>query len=368
MQRDDIDTAPRLTGKVRPPELPTTGAGKAFLLGEDEMKTGDRGLPPLPGEVPGIRRHLLGQWDEDKGFWRLADMIAPGNTPAQLYRFIDSQRDVLGGASLWWVSEAMTDVLVAAARSVPDDVLAEELLPLATRGLVVFERALSAKPSRIIEGVADIAVDAFAWGPTRIPPREGRTEAEAAVGISAYQYSPRTVQDESQQPTIDKYGLDHDGRIWMCLGRSDWPLGDALGSAPYPGTDDDQLDSYKEDRRLLCALTTLLAHGGIATQRQATVPRGERRRLERQGVKPETLQYRIVNLRTEHEPGERHADAEGATGESRYGHRWIVEGHMRLQPYGPGRSLRRLQWINPYVKGPADAPLVVRDVVHAWRK
>ena len=43
-----------------------------------------------------------------------------------------------------------------------------------------------------------------------------------------------------------------------------------------------------------------------------------------------------------------------------YHHRWIVSGHFRNQPYGPGGSLRRRQWIPPYIKGPAGAPLLNR--------
>jgi hypothetical protein len=35
----------------------------------------------------------------------------------------------------------------------------------------------------------------------------------------------------------------------------------------------------------------------------------------------------------------------------------VVRGHWRQQPYGPQRTLRRPVWINPHVKGPADAPL-----------
>ena len=44
-------------------------------------------------------------------------------------------------------------------------------------------------------------------------------------------------------------------------------------------------------------------------------------------------------------------------------HQWIVDGHWRNQPYGVGHSLRRLQWIAPFIKGPEDAPLVIKDKV-----
>lgn len=45
--------------------------------------------------------------------------------------------------------------------------------------------------------------------------------------------------------------------------------------------------------------------------------------------------------------------------------RWIVRGHWRNQPCGPGRSRRRHVWISPYVKGNPDAPMV-QGVQKLW--
>lgn len=50
-----------------------------------------------------------------------------------------------------------------------------------------------------------------------------------------------------------------------------------------------------------------------------------------------------------------------------YDHRFIVSGHWREQPCGHNRSERRRKWIAPYVKGPADRPLVLKDTVRVWR-
>ena len=38
-------------------------------------------------------------------------------------------------------------------------------------------------------------------------------------------------------------------------------------------------------------------------------------------------------------------------------HRWMVRGHYRLQPCGPGNAQRKLIWISSFLKGPEDAPL-----------
>jgi len=37
--------------------------------------------------------------------------------------------------------------------------------------------------------------------------------------------------------------------------------------------------------------------------------------------------------------------------------RWVVDGHNRLQPCGPGLKDRKLIWIAPFIKGKGDAPL-----------
>lgn len=47
-------------------------------------------------------------------------------------------------------------------------------------------------------------------------------------------------------------------------------------------------------------------------------------------------------------------------------HRWLVHGHWRWQPHGPGRTLRRLTYIRPHVKGPDDLPLRVPTRVNSW--
>lgn len=47
--------------------------------------------------------------------------------------------------------------------------------------------------------------------------------------------------------------------------------------------------------------------------------------------------------------------------------RHVVRGHWTHQPHGPARSLRRLQWVDDYIRGPADAPLSTRAHVWAWR-
>jgi len=74
-------------------------------------------------------------------------------------------------------------------------------------------------------------------------------------------------------------------------------------------------------------------------------------------------QVTVVDLRPLcHEPTD--TDTTGP----RLTHRFLVRGHWTHQPYGPNRALRRLIYIEPYVKGPDGAPLTTRDKVTVWRR
>lgn len=64
------------------------------------------------------------------------------------------------------------------------------------------------------------------------------------------------------------------------------------------------------------------------------------------------------------------SDAEREAEARDYSHRWIVRGHMRNQPVGPrnakGGQKHLRVWIAPYVKGPEDKPLVLKDRVQLF--
>ena len=72
----------------------------------------------------------------------------------------------------------------------------------------------------------------------------------------------------------------------------------------------------------------------------------------------------VIDLRRQYVPHNKDSD----NGGQRYRHRWVVCGHWRNQPYGPGREQRRQQWIPSYVKGPDGAPLLKTERVNVWRR
>lgn len=333
-----------------------------------------------PAEVADLRLHLREQWQPGRPFHRIAARSHCTTGSPSDYALWEHRE--LGEATLWWVAADMVELLVASAPSVPDAVRLPELPCPAERGLVVFERPWSGSDSEIAGG--HVEVDAVMWGRGLLPPLpdRGRVAPAPTVGISSYR---RVIFDEGlwaseielalrsglmkraiAQPIVRGSGLaaySLHGCEWLPLGRSEWPVSDELGVPPLNRMPDHQVASYLEDRRMLAALWTLLAQEGIA---QTQVQRPERqavRRTMRAGLSSAIAEVRVVNIRQT-----RGHSAGGGTSEQRdWSHRWLVSGHWRHQPVGRRRQDRRLTWISPHVKGPADKPLVVKEVVHALR-
>lgn len=137
------------------------------------------------------------------------------------------------------------------------------------------------------------------------------------------------------------------------------------------GTRTDDARAYL--RRVLAA-TWALSRQPLARERDASwdeshdglTPRAPGKAMRRRPPSP----IRLVDVGAmPAEPA--HAsrpDPDDGNGKRRYSCRWIVSGHYRSQPVGPGRAQRRRIWIAPYIAGPEDKPLVIKPIVHIWRK
>jgi hypothetical protein len=110
-------------------------------------------------------------------------------------------------------------------------------------------------------------------------------------------------------------------------------------------------DEFRSDERLrpirfLWSMRALVASDSVATATtQTAAPRAFARQIARSGLAPTV---RVVDLprRTRGADSETHGDR---TRNAPRAH--SVAGHWRLQPYGPGRSLRRPVWVLPHVRG-----------------
>ena len=98
----------------------------------------------------------------------------------------------------------------------------------------------------------------------------------------------------------------------------------------------------------------------IVSTEKKTPQRGIRKSMEKAKLPSE---YVVVQLRkTEYKSGEKSDDGRFID----WSHRWVVGGHWRWQPYKDNTKKRI--WIAPYVKGPDDKPLVMKDKVYVLAK
>lgn len=103
-------------------------------------------------------------------------------------------------------------------------------------------------------------------------------------------------------------------------------------------------------------VTWLLIKQQLAEVTVAPPARSARRRAARTGHS--AAEVRLVRLRGQlaRPVAARQAPSSSAEQLPVEQRKW-VSGFWRQQPYGPGRSLRRSVYVNPYLRGPADAPI-----------
>lgn len=315
-------------------------------------------IVPHPAEVIDLRRQLVGFWDHDTELSRFVAMQGREASPwssqwgeeANLARiwFAEQTRS----AELYWVSAEMSDLIVATAGSLPD---VHASLPCPS-GLVVFAKPL---PGIDSQDGATIHTAAFMWAPVMIGPI-------ACIGIETFGWrdamTPRNVDAEVVAAQIAEFRQTMPLRL-VPTGGSEWPnhstleefsLNNRMGSLS-----DTARASILEDRRYIGTFWALTEQR-LTDKGEEHGDRAVRRRAQRAGLPLKPV--RVVTLRQmtrEHQPLGTHVD---------WSHRWIVNGHWRQQPYGPGRQLRRAVYVAPFVKGPADKPLVIRDTVRALKR
>lgn len=334
-----------------------------------------------PADLPAFRLHLLDQWKPGHTFDRLVmgggyslldngDLL--GNHEALTRSAAQWERDMLSKASLWWVSEEMGELLLAAARDIPEDVRLTELPIPHPAGLVVFEKPWPGMDAKTDGSGGTIKISSMLWGGlTRLPPRRGRPalEAMSIASYTSFDLSAGLEPDELKMagPLLAMTGrYNESGPVFGVehapLGRSDWPLVDALGDRSFNDAGEYAMASMWEDRRVMAALWALVVQPRMVTASKRHLSRPEKRRNQRaaiEDVNPTT----ILTLRrlehTQHPTGER---------DVQWSHRWAVIGHWRNAHVGPNGAQRKLVWVRGHVKGPDDKPLVVKQTVRAWTR
>jgi hypothetical protein len=249
---------------------------------------------------------------------------------------IGSLRD----AETVFVAAHMTDFLTRSATTYPNIPLHADSLPL-TSGFVFFERVIPIDVPSV-------------WKEGDQSRRESRI-----VGIRALSWKSVTDPGLLDGIFVTAWG-DTGNRYPWPTGVVGWNWGEGWKDFGAVDPDPDLTALTREEvrnmllvvRRLLGTLFEFMRQR-ILFAPQRPVERHARKRVEREGWAHEPL-VRVVELRRR----ERIGQPEPATAnEHEWSCQWMVRGHWRQQPVGPGRGQRRALWIMPYVKGPEDKPL-----------
>ncbi|MDY4677571.1 MAG: hypothetical protein SO360_01725 [Bifidobacterium tsurumiense] len=294
-----------------------------------------RRLRIIPSHLPLIRDRLaqfqktktgnmLRRWNEDAEYRGIADSSMPeGSSFVEDMHAAWNEADRFAAVQLWWVSDDMTRLASDTAQS-GDFPL--EGAP-ASMGMMFLERGLDVeRAENDIIHIVGLQWEAMGKGILQVSPLLDDPDFLQSTGASAAGLPVDFGWLSGEDGTVDKR------------------VGDFLTA-------------------FLNAAWTLSMQPRITTVKPAE-PSTEHPLPSK--FDQRIREVKILVLRENlHSPGMK-GDDEKVRRE--YSHRFIVRGFWRMQTYGPRNSLRRRQWVPPFVKGPADKPLLAKETVRLWRR
>ncbi|WP_026208054.1 hypothetical protein [Catelliglobosispora koreensis] len=258
----------------------------------------------------------IGAADLPKIRTRLAAFLAgTDRLPAPMDAHRQQIQASLARAHLYWIDPAFTELAQHAATSLPPDAITAELAPC-DDGLLAWPHPVTARH-----------ITAISW--TRQP--SGHT-------VTVYRTIGNGLPDPHIQHLRQQIG-------WL---------------APAATHHLTQSSTAVHPAVAVAAATWLLITQQAAETVEAPPAKAARNTARRTG-KP-APPVRIVRIKPATPAGTIHT---GDAGKRLYRNRFWVTGHWRNQPYGPGRTQRRLVYISPFLRGPHDAPITATTTVRA---
>ena len=262
--------------------------------------------------------------------------------------------------SAWWIAEDLSSLVwdTVLSGTTPDDILDEEVP--SDLGMMFFDGG---------EGLPLPCVPLYGADSGEI----SYTTVNAVVWDYSYDRNAALV-DEDAKTKMNFYPVaaktrpfaaypDNSSESLMLhpLGAGDWSLEHIVGfSQKY----------VNELSEKLVKTALRLSREEFLGERQKTsiepVSKAARKKAERSKKEPDTVVLALLR-RPKNQSASELRDSEGRE----FTHRWIVRGHNRKQPVGKvidGKREYKNVWIAPYVKGPADKPLIIKDRVNVWKR
>lgn len=283
----------------------------------------------------------------------------------------------LKAAYPYHVSADMTKLVQAAANALDDTDLADSTLAPTGCGIVRFDGGI---PITDIRGKT-LIIDWIVWtiAGTGMIQREGVDVNRP--GVVFYEFND--VRDNPDQITKDLQeeigarAVDQMNGRWGFHGINVVIDGDEIGTANLDIDKEFPIDAFRakvegwephpttNTARILHAFFLMLnqtitvtsqrpAHPAVAAiAKKAKIPKAQQK-------------VTVVELRRREVV--RDPDADGGARAVEWSHRWLVRGFWRWQTHGPAMSRKKRIWIAPYLKGPEDKPLLVREHVYALKR
>ncbi len=271
----------------------------------------------------------------------------------------------LNHSQTYFVTDEMSAVITAAARSAPTDALHQYDLP-APSGFIWFEQA---QATTYEDGQAPLYIRGVHWDQTVVTGRDGNSRPGISIAVYIDQARWLDTFDPPEMAEMVR-AITHTVVLFELTG---WAFDAAWYERPLaPG--EEQLDdqehlagacapSISSFRRLLLSFFRIQSQR-IAVTRSEPVNRALRRRADRAGFdSPDPGSVLVVRLRRQYQPSS--SDEEHHTVE--WSHRWVVDGFWRNQWY-PSLGRHQQIYIPSYIKGPTDKPLIVKDKIFSLER
>lgn len=276
--------------------------------------------------------------------------------------WVDVERQVLSQATTYVVSESMNALISRASDDLNDDMVLEEWMLPNPSGFLVFETPypyqqfggeyMWAKAVSWTQVTFDRAMDGAPL-PSQGKSRKGvivhwyndLDDARSGVpGDTAY-------WSGQARKLLGRLVMQHRIEVWF-----DTTLG-KMRAPEY---------SFQESEAALGPIKNIMTiwfmmHQTITETVEHEFTEKNERRWEKKGVVPSV---RTISLRRRVLTPAGRAEDDRQRAAREYHHQWYVKGHWKMQPYGPKRSLRRPLYINPYIAGPSDKPLLDQKKVY----